>query len=85
MVNDGLRKKCQLTGGWDVESLRPAVRQFGNATIYAEYLMVAQWNLERIVAPRGYRLSDWAGYYCGMHDNMTHYAAVFDLPEGKRQ
>jgi len=85
VVNDGLRKKCQLTGGWDVESLRPAVRQFGNATIYAEYLMVAQWNLERIVAPRGYRLSDWAGYYCGMHDNMTHYAAVFDLPEGKRQ
>jgi hypothetical protein len=79
VVNDGLRMKCKLTGGWDVESLRPAVRQFGNSAMYPEYLMVARWNLERITATRGYRLTDWAGYYCGHGDCMTHYAAVLDL------
>jgi hypothetical protein len=79
VVNDGLRMKCKLTGGWDCESLRPAVRQFGNSAMYPEYLKVARWNLERITATRGYRLTDWAGYYCGHHDAMTHYAAVLDL------
>jgi hypothetical protein len=82
VVNDGLRMKCKLTGGWDCESLRPAVRQFGNAAMYPEYLMVARWNLERIAASRGYQLTDWAGYYCGHSNCMTHYAAVLDLPRG---
>ena len=77
-VNDGVRTKLKLTGGWDVESLGPAVRHFGNSVMYAEYLKVARWNLKRLAAPRGYELASWTGYYCGHGDCMTHYAAVFD-------
>jgi hypothetical protein len=77
-VNDGLRMKCKLTGGWDTDSLRPAVREFGNATMYPQYVGVARWNLERLAGARGYTLTDWTGYYCGHGDCMTHYAAVFD-------
>jgi hypothetical protein len=78
VVNDGLRMKLKLTGGWAVESLRPAVQEFGNSAMYPEYLMVVRWNLKRIAATRGYSLEHWTGYYCGHGDCMTHYAAVFE-------
>jgi hypothetical protein len=78
VVNDGVRMKLKLTGGWDVESLRPAVQKFGNSAMYPEYLGVARWNLERLAAPLGYELTDWTGYYCGHGDCMTHYAAVLE-------
>ena len=77
-INDGVRMKLKITGGWDVESLGPAVRQFGNSAMYGDYLAVARWNLKRLVAARGYELAHWTGYYCGHGDCMTHYAAVFD-------
>lgn len=77
-VNDGIRTKLKLTGGWDVESLREAVVKFGNAAMYGEYLAVARWNLKRLAAIREYELASWTGYYCGHGDCMTHYAAVFD-------
>jgi hypothetical protein len=78
VVNDGVRMKLKLTGGWDVETLRPAVEHFGNSTMYPEYLTVARWNLERLAAPLRYELTDWTGYYCGHGDCMTHYAAVLE-------
>lgn len=77
-INDGVRMKLKITGGWDVESLGPAVRQFGNSAMYGDYLAVARWNLKRLAAERGYELAHWTGYYCGHGDCMTHYAAVFD-------
>lgn len=77
-VNDGLRMKLKITGGWDVASMHPAVRKFGNAAMYAEYLTIARWNLERIAGERGYAITDWTGYYCGHGDCMTHYAAVLE-------
>jgi len=77
-INDGVRMKLKITGGWDVESLGPAVRQFGNSAMYGDYLAVARWNLKRLAAVRKYELAHWTGYYCGHGDCMTHYAAVFD-------
>jgi len=77
-INDGVRMKLKITGGWDVETLGPAVRQFGNSAMYGEYLAVARWNLKRLASARKYELAHWTGYYCGHGDCMTHYAAVFD-------
>jgi hypothetical protein len=77
-INDGVRMKLKITGGWDVESLKPAVQHFGNSTMYGDYLSVARWNLKRLALLREYELAHWTGYYCGHGDCMTHYAAVFD-------
>jgi hypothetical protein len=76
-VNDGLRQKLRLQGGWNVRSLRQAVERWGNAALHEDYLEVAKWKLEQLALLARYRLTHWTGYYCGFNDDMTHYAAVF--------
>lgn len=75
-VNDGLRQKLRLQGGWNVHSMREAVERFGNAALHEKYLDVAKWKLEQLAARQRYRLAAWTGYHCGFLDDMTHYAAV---------
>lgn len=75
-VNDGLRQKVSLNGGWDVESLRDAVAQWGAASMAKDYLAVCRWLVEKKVATVGFTVAKWAGYYCGAGQGMTHYAAV---------
>lgn len=77
-VNDGMRTKLRLGGGYEIKSLLPAVREFGNSVMYVEYIRVARWNLTRLAAEAGYGLTDWTGYYCGRNGAMTHYAAVLE-------
>lgn len=76
VVNDGLRKKLQIKGGWKVECLRKEVEAIGNDRLHADYLEVCRTKLTRIVSAVGFGLLWWDGYHCGTHDAMTHYAAV---------
>jgi len=75
-VNDGLRQKVQLTGGWSVGSLQQAVDRFGNGEMYQRYLEVCQIMLKEKAAKAGYALRRWTGYHCGFNGQMTHYCAV---------
>lgn len=77
-VNDGLRQKLRLQGGWSVHSLRQAVEKWGNAALCDQYLAVCRWKLEKLAALQDYRLTHWTGYHCGAHDDMTHYAAILE-------
>lgn len=74
-VNDGLRQKVQLNGGWDVGSLRPIVERFGNG-LYKKYLAVCEALMQAKAAQAGYDLSRFWGYYCGHNNGMTHYAVI---------
>lgn len=75
VVNDGLRQKVGLGGAWHTERLKPLVRKYGN-DLYPVYLEVARELTEKIVAGAGFRVANWAGYYCGAGNNMTHYWAT---------
>lgn len=78
-VNDGLRQKLRLQGGWSVVSMRQAVERWGNGPLHEKYLEVCRWKLEQLAALRRYRLTRWAGYHCGAKQDMTHYAALLQL------
>lgn len=76
VVNDGLRQKVSINGGWDVSSLQDAVAHWGAASMFRSYLDVCRWLVEKKAATVGFTVARWAGYYCGAHQGMTHYAAV---------
>lgn len=78
-VNDGMRQKLQISGGWDVKCLQTVVRRHGSR-LYHIYLEVRRELMEEKSAQRGYSLGGWAGYYCGHNNGMTHYVAVLDKP-----
>lgn len=78
VVNDGLRQKLRMNGGWHVASLERAVARRGNAALYRDYLDVCRELVAEQAAKAGYAIKRWAGYYCGAHQNMTHYAAVLE-------
>lgn len=76
VVNDGLRQKLKLNGGWSTNSMREAVSRWGNENLHDQYLEICRWLLEKKAAQLGYKLSRWTGYYCGHAKQMTHYAAT---------
>ncbi len=76
VVNDGLRQKLMTSGSWSVQSLREIVEKYGDGYAYRNYLSVCQELVATKSASVGYTLAQWAGYYCGHDDNMTHFAAV---------
>lgn len=71
VVNDGLRQKIRLGGAWNTDSLAEIVREFGN-NLDARYLEVCRELITR--KADGYTVSNFAGYYCGAGNQMTHYA-----------
>lgn len=75
-VNDGLRQKVQLAGGWDVASLADAVGRWGAANMHRHYLDVCRWLVEQKAGRLDFKLARWAGYHCGAAQGMTHYGAV---------
>lgn len=75
-VNDGLRQKLKMGGGWTCRSMQLAIQQFGNAALYARYAEVCRWNLARIADARGYAIDEWTVYHCGHAEAMTHYGAL---------
>lgn len=76
-VNDGLRQKLKINGGWEVASITQAVLRHGNHNLYRNYVDICQEMLTEKAGQRGYTLTRWAGYYCGHDKNMTHYGAIF--------
>lgn len=84
-VNDGLRKKLRLQGGWSVHSLRGVIERYGNASLFGCYLDVCRWKLEQMGARQDYRMTHWTGYYCGAKNEMTHYAAVLERRVAKKR
>ncbi len=79
VVNDGLRQKVKMGGGWSTGSLKAVVSRYGNDKLYANYLDVCRELLEESVSQAGYGLTHWGGYYCGYAKQMTHYAALLEL------
>jgi len=77
-VNDGLRHKLRLNGGWSVGSLRSVVDRIGNAKLFHQYKDICQDLLMERASRAGYRLEKWTAYYCGAGDDMTHFAAVLE-------
>lgn len=75
-VNDGLRQKLKMNGGWDVKSMADAVSTYGSSNTYKRYLEICQDMMKEKTSHLGYKMTRWAGYYCGHLDQMTHYAAV---------
>jgi hypothetical protein len=75
-VNDGLRHKLRMHGGWRCASLVNEVQKYGNKQLYGSYLDICQEKLKNIAGSCGYKIHKWAGYHCGAQKQMTHYAAV---------
>jgi len=78
VVNDGLRQKLRMNGGWMVSSLAEVLRSRGNAALHGEYLSICRELLERKAARQGYSMKRWTGYHCGFKLGITHYAALFE-------
>lgn len=84
VVNDGLRQKIKLNGGWDVASIEPVISQFGASGLHDRYLDACRWFLAELAGHAGYAMARWTGYYTGHALQMTHYAAVFTSSGGAR-
>lgn len=76
-VNDGLRQSLKYRRAWSVESLSEVVRKYGN-NLYGRYLDICAELVNEKVAQAGYRLSHFAGYYCGNAQKQTHFGAVLE-------
>ena len=76
VVNDGLRTKLKIGGGWDVESMQEEVLKYGNQAILGSYLEICHEKMGKTAAQRGYTLRRWEGWYCGHAKMMTHYSAI---------
>lgn len=76
VVNDGLRQGLQRGGAWKISVVQKMVQKYGNDEMAARYLEICKEMLVARVAEVGYQLTHWAGYHCGLNDQMTHYAAV---------
>jgi hypothetical protein len=76
VVNDGLRQKLQINGGWDVESMRGSVEKYGNR-LYPIYLKVAKELMGKLAAEAGYKDDPLDRLLHRSRNAMTHYAAVF--------
>jgi len=85
VVQDGLKQTLGLQGGWKVKSLAGVVEKFGNAGLYDNYLQLCRILLEEKAAKAAYSLRRWTGYYCGAHQNITHYAAILERTGSSRR
>lgn len=76
-VHDGLRGSLKLGMAWNIGSLAEVVKKYGNK-LHGRYLDICAELVNEKAAQAGYRLSRFAGYYCGHADQMTHYGAVLE-------
>ena len=76
-VNDGLKLKIGTGAAWHVKSLMGVVRKYGT-NLYGRYLDICAELVNEKAAQAGYRLSRFAGYYCGHSLGITHYGAVLE-------
>jgi hypothetical protein len=78
VVNDGLRQMLAMNGGWSVAEMHSSVVKYGNHALYERYLEACRDLVMEKAARQGYSLRHWTGYYCGMHQHMTHFAAILE-------
>ena len=76
-VNDGLRQGLRMGLAWKVGSLTEIVQKYGSK-LHGRYLDICAEMVQEKAAQAGYRLSRFAGYYCGHAQQMTHYGAVLE-------
>lgn len=76
-VNDGLRQKLKMNGGWKVKSMERAASLWGNDALNDNYLEICREELDLLATSAGYQMDRWIGYYGGHAQQMTHYAATF--------
>lgn len=77
VVNDGLRQTLALQRAWATTSLQGAVARHGN-DLHPIYLEICEELVNEKVAAAGYRVDHFGGYFCGVHQNMTHFLAVLE-------
>lgn len=77
VVNDGLRQKVRMNGGWDVGMLKGKIAKYGNG-LHGIYLDICQELMIEKAGQAFYHLTRWAGYYCGFNKQMTHYLAILE-------
>jgi hypothetical protein len=77
VVNDGGRLKTVTGSSWEVEVLKPIVREYGN-DLHPIYKEVCREMLVRSSAQAGYTMTSYAAYYAGHALANTHYLAVLD-------
>lgn len=75
VVNDVLRRKLKRGRAWTIEALQEMVERFGN-DLYGVYLAVCEELMQQKAAQAGYRVSRFAGYYCGRGEQATHFIAL---------
>ncbi len=78
VVNDGLRQKLRMNGGWSCGSLQGIVDRIGNGALHEKYLEVCRDLVKEKAAKAHYALRRWTAYHCGAQQMMTHYAAVLE-------
>jgi len=79
VVNDGLRQKLRVGGGWLTGSMKPYANKYGNIVLFDRYLDICRDKVVDIAARVGYRIVEWTAYHCGTKGDMTHYAALLTL------
>lgn len=76
VVTDGLRQPLSMGKDWKVSSMADMVERYGNRNLHANYLEICRELLAEKAAQAGYKITAWAGYYCGHSQQMTHYGAI---------
>ena len=77
VANDGLRYGVKLGRSWQITTLQPLVERFGNG-LWDKYLDICAVLLQEAVAPAGYAIQFFDGYYAGIGQKMTHFLAVLE-------
>lgn len=73
-INDGYRRHARRKMAWKSPIMRPVCERFGN-DVFSIYLKTCEWMAGEFAKLAEYELVNFAGYYCGNGNNMTHYAA----------
>lgn len=76
-VNCGGRQKLTINGGWLWKTMRPIVEKYGN-DLHGVYLEICRELVTGYVAHAGYQVSHFAGYYCGINMQITHYLVMLE-------
>lgn len=77
VVNDGLRQKLQMGGGWSVKSMKDEAKVFGSSNMAKNYHMIVEEKISNLCEMNGFDVKKWAIHYSGRGKQMTHYAGVF--------
>lgn len=81
VVNDGLRMRVMRGGAKGCSSLEEMARRYGSR-LYRSYVEICEILIAEKASKAGLEMTNFAGYYAGHGDNMTHYSAIFKRSGG---